>query len=408
MEARPARAALCAAVLFVSMGAAVRTPNFIVETPDPNFARQVAQTAEKHRYDLAVAWLGEPMPNWSAPCRMTVRTGPRLGAGGATTFFFDRGEVFGWRMSIQGSRERILDSVLPHEITHMVFASHFREPLPRWADEGGATSVEHASERMRHRKMLVQFLHTGRGIPLNRMFAVRGDYPRDIMPFYAQSYSVAEHLIQLGGRREYVEFLEDALETDDWSGAIRGHYGIDGAGRLQQQWLAWVRQGSPTLAPKPSAPAPAAAPDTQLLASREPDARAGADRSVYDQLARDTTGGRGSHGPMPGEAASWASSGAATDTTPAPSPENTATALAKSDPRPKTEVLPASGWHPAGTLTTHASTPSASVAAAPPRASVEPVSSHVTRPQPPTAAREIILEWSAPATGSAATRATGW
>ena len=76
---------------------------------------------------------------------MTVQAAPHLGAGGATTFQFQDGEVFGWRMSIQGSRERMLDSVLPHEITHMIFASHFRQPLPRWADEGGATSVEHAS-----------------------------------------------------------------------------------------------------------------------------------------------------------------------------------------------------------------------------------------------------------------------
>ena len=44
------------------------------------------------------------------------------GAGGATSFVFDRGEVFGWKMNIQGSRERILDSVLPHEVTHTIFA----------------------------------------------------------------------------------------------------------------------------------------------------------------------------------------------------------------------------------------------------------------------------------------------
>ena len=103
---------------------------------------------------------------------MTVQVGPHLGAGGATTFMFDRGEVFGWRMSIQGSAERILDSVLPHEITHMIFASHFRQPLPRWADEGGATSVEHVSERTNTTSMLDQFLRTGRGIAFNQMFAM--------------------------------------------------------------------------------------------------------------------------------------------------------------------------------------------------------------------------------------------
>ena len=55
-------------------------------------------------------------------------------------------EVFGWDMKIQGSEERVLDSVLPHEVTHTIFASHFRQPLPRWADEGACTTVEHVSE----------------------------------------------------------------------------------------------------------------------------------------------------------------------------------------------------------------------------------------------------------------------
>jgi len=391
MEARLARLALGAAVLFVSMGASVRTANFIVETSDPNFARQVAQTAEKQRYDLAVSWLGKPMPNWSAPCRLTVRTGPNLGAGGATTFVFDRGEVFGWRMSIQGSRERVLDSVLPHEITHMVFASHFRRPLPRWADEGGATSVEHASERTRHRRMLIQFLRTGRGIPMNRLFAVRGDYPRDIMPFYAQSYSVADYLIQHGGRRKYIEFLDDALEGDDWSGALRRHYGIGGAGPLQQTWLAWVRQGSPAIAPQPGSPA--AAPDGQLVASRDRDPRANPNPSVYDRLARGQSP-RGPRAAVASEAAGRPSRGGSPQTATAPPSGENAGALAKTDPRPKTEVLPASGWHPAGTLPSRPSDPSPKVAASPSNASAATVSSHVTRPQPPTPARGIILEWS--------------
>jgi hypothetical protein len=391
MEARLARLAFGAAVLFVSMGASVRTANFIVETPDPNFARQVAQTAERQRYDLAVSWLGKPMPNWSAPCRLTVRTGPNLGAGGATTFVFDRGEVFGWRMSIQGSQERVLDSVLPHEITHMVFASHFRQPLPRWADEGGATSVEHASERMRYRRMLVQFLHTGRGIAINRMFAVRGDYPRDIMPFYAQSYSVADYLIQQGGRRKYVEFLEDALETDDWSGALRRNYDVGGAGPLQQEWLAWVRQGSPAMAPQPTAPA--GAPDAGVLVSRQPDARANPNRSVYDRLARGRGGGNVG-GPLPGETSHWASPGGMSDKTASEHAASPATALANADPRPQQQVLPASGWRPAGTASAHTLATDPKMASAPSRPSAEPVNSHVTRPQPPMPARGIILEWS--------------
>jgi hypothetical protein len=199
MEARLLRAALTAALLFCAMGASARTPNFIVQTADPQLAEQFAQAAEKYRHDLAIQWLGEAMPDWSQPCTITVQVGAHLGAGGATSFLFDRGEVYGWRMNIQGSAERVKDSVLPHEITHMIFASHFRRPVPRWADEGGATSVECLSEKAKHKRMLVQFLQTGRGIAFNQMFAMT-DYPPDVMPLYAQGHSLAEYLIQQGGR----------------------------------------------------------------------------------------------------------------------------------------------------------------------------------------------------------------
>ena len=129
------------------MGARFQNANFIVETADPKLARAIRPGGGAVSPRPGRLWLGQTMPNWAQPCTMTVQVGPHLGAGGATSFVFDRGEVFGWRMTIQGSAERVLDSVLPHEVTHMVYATHFRRPLPRWADEGGATSMEHASEK---------------------------------------------------------------------------------------------------------------------------------------------------------------------------------------------------------------------------------------------------------------------
>ena len=222
MDARLSRTLLVAALLAASLGASYPTPNFLIETRDPGRAAVYGQTAERLRRELAIAWVGEEMPRWADRCRITVEVGERLGAGGATTFLFDRGEVFGWRMTIQGSHARIIDSVLPHEITHMVLASYFRCPLPRWADEGAATSAEHPSERLRHRKMLVEFLQDNRGIPFNHMFAMK-EYPRDIMPLYAQGFSLAEYLIQAGGRRRFLAFLSDGLENDRWAAAINRH-----------------------------------------------------------------------------------------------------------------------------------------------------------------------------------------
>jgi hypothetical protein len=146
-------------------------------------------------------------------------------------------------MSIQGSPERILDSVLPHEITHTIFATHFGRPLPRWADEGACTTVEHVSERQRQHSFLLQFLTTGRGIAFRRMFAMK-EYPRDILPLYAQGYSLARYLIAQGGRRKFIQYLGDGMRSEDWAAATRRHYGFADLHDLQVSWNDWVRQGS--------------------------------------------------------------------------------------------------------------------------------------------------------------------
>ncbi len=102
MEARFWRGLAACALVLVSLGASYRTPNFVVTAPTQQIAEQVGQQAEKYRHDLAIEWLGKPMPNWARPCPVTVQIGANLGAGGVTSFVFDRGEVFGWQMNIQG------------------------------------------------------------------------------------------------------------------------------------------------------------------------------------------------------------------------------------------------------------------------------------------------------------------
>jgi hypothetical protein len=267
MEARRIRAALLAAALWALLGASYRTPNFIIQTADPRLAETFGKVAEKLRHELAVSWTGKAMPDWSQPCPVTVQVAPHLGAGGATTFLFQNGEVYGWRMTIQGSAERVQDSVLPHEITHMILASHFRCPVPRWADEGAASTVEHASERAKHGQKLIEFLQTHRGIAMNRMFAMT-EYPQDILPLYAQGYSLAEFLIEQGGRQRFVAYLGDGMRDNRWSAATLRHYGIPDLGALQTTWLAWVTKGSPPLRPRDDQPGPIG--HGPLLASNTP------------------------------------------------------------------------------------------------------------------------------------------
>ncbi len=148
-------------------------------------------------------------------------------------------------MSVQGTPERILDSVLPHEITHTIFASYFaplNTHVPRWADEGACTTVEHSSEQNKHKALLVECLKTKRGLSFNRMFSLK-DYPSDILPLYAQGHSVVEFLLAQGGPRTFVKFLEAGMSTGRWETAIRNAYGYDTLGQLQTQWNQWIVDG---------------------------------------------------------------------------------------------------------------------------------------------------------------------
>lgn len=248
MDARYRRVVFGLLCVLLLAGASYPTPNFVIHCGDAQLAKEIGDSAERYRKELAQLWLGKTLPDWSRPCPVTVHVGPTLGAGGATTFVFDRGEVYGWEMNIQGSRERLLDSVLPHEITHMILASHFRQPLPRWADEGAATTVEHISEREKHRRMLLDFLRTQRGIPFRRMFAME-EYPRDIMPLYAQGYTLAEFLIQQGGHQRFVSFLDDGLKDNQWEESLAKWYNYQDLSQLQTTWVAWVAQGYPQATP---------------------------------------------------------------------------------------------------------------------------------------------------------------
>ncbi len=241
------RSAILAAAA-LSLGAGYRTQNFIVTTNSPALAREIGDAAEAYRKNLAWEWLGHELPPWPQPCPITVQAAPHLGAGGATSFMFEGRQPFGWRMSIQGSRERLLDSVLPHEVTHTIFASHFGRPLPRWADEGACTTVEHPSEIAKQQQFLQQFLRCipPRSIPFNKMFRMT-EYPHDIMPLYSQGHSVAQFLIEQGGKRKFIEYVGRGMDTSNWDRATDEYYGFKDLSELQLDWVDWVAQGSPRL-----------------------------------------------------------------------------------------------------------------------------------------------------------------
>ncbi len=225
--------------------------NFIVFASSPDWAKQVSQAAEQYRRDLAMYWLGEELPTWSQRCPIHVTAGGNLGASGETRFSPTVAGVGNWMMSVNGTPQRILDSVLPHEISHTILATHFAayaqvgKFVPRWADEGACTTVEHDSEKQKHRHFLHQFLQTGRGLAFNRMFRMK-EYPSDILPLYAQGHSAVQFLIDQSSPQGFIKFLEQGMQTGAWEQALRDHYDYQTIGEFQSLWNKWLFDGSPT------------------------------------------------------------------------------------------------------------------------------------------------------------------
>ena len=220
-----------------------QTQNFIImDAPSTAFASQVGKEAERFRRELAQHWLGKELPPWPSRCVLRVVAG-NIPAQGVTTYRPYPGYVGDFQMEVVGTEQRILDSVLPHEITHTVLATHFGRPLPRWADEGISTTVEHIAEKSKHETKLREFLGTRRGIPMNVMFQMT-EYPKEMLTLYEQGYSVCRFLIEQRGPQEFVRFLETFMARRSWTQAVQVHYEYESLKELQDYWLAWVADGS--------------------------------------------------------------------------------------------------------------------------------------------------------------------
>ena len=217
-------------------GASYRTANFVVEAPTSLAARRVAEHAESCRATIARAWLGRELPNWSAPCPIRVRLTAGE-AGGLTSFGFHQGRVTDQSMTVEGRLDRILASALPHEVTHTIFAAYYGGPMPRWADEGASLLSEDERELRRHDRIATDLFARRGELPLAQLFRVE-TYPKDLMSFYGQGYSISRFLIEMGGRPRFLQFVRDGMKQG-WDTATRTHYQLADVRELDRAWRSW-------------------------------------------------------------------------------------------------------------------------------------------------------------------------
>jgi hypothetical protein len=217
-----------------------RSPHFVVEAPTAEIAARIARGAETNLRDLSQKWLAREPAEWGEPCQISVSLGSENNRG-SSTFVFREGRVVRQEMHLEGNLERILDGVLPHEMTHVVLTGYFGRPFPRWADEGGATLAEGELQTTQYREQMRRLLATpSRCIPLRELFGLE-HYPRDAFAFYETGFSISRYLVGLKGRREFVAFVTAGMDGD-WNDAVRHSYGFETVEELQTAWLESVRK----------------------------------------------------------------------------------------------------------------------------------------------------------------------
>ncbi len=237
-----------------AQSATYKTQNFEVHAQTADAAKKIGEHAEKCRMAIARAWLGKELPAWKKRCPLRVKLTAGE-AGGVTTFDFSpQGGVLGQTMSVEGRIDRILDSALPHEITHTIFAAYLGKPMPRWADEGALLLSEDQRELSRHDRIVSDLVHKKRQFTLASLFRME-DYPRDLMGFYGQGYSVSRFLVELGGRKRFLAFVREGMR-ESWDDAARIHYGLADLTELERAWNAWrqISEEEPSRLDKPTSP----------------------------------------------------------------------------------------------------------------------------------------------------------
>lgn len=229
-----------------SAAAIHRTANFEVEAATDSIARQVATEAESVRLALARKWYGQKLPDWNRCCRIHVRADHHR-PGGATTVRYIGETATTMRITLTGPLDEILESVLPHEMTHAVLASVFGRPLPRWIDEGLAVLSEGQPAQQRQRLLLREMLR--QNPPPLRTLIAEAEYPKSpqqTQAVYLVGFSLAEYLLKKHGREQLIKCLSSAM-NDDWDAAVQSHFKYESLETMERDWHLWLDRTSPAV-----------------------------------------------------------------------------------------------------------------------------------------------------------------
>ena len=123
-------------------------------------ALQMLRQAERFREEIALQWLGGPLPEGQGRVVINLRVSHDRDEG--LTWACDSQDRLCHTIYLVTSPQRALGSTLKHEIAHAVLATHFSHPhrLPSWLEEAIASDYDDASRKSTRQRILLQRLRS--------------------------------------------------------------------------------------------------------------------------------------------------------------------------------------------------------------------------------------------------------
>jgi len=142
-----------------------------------------------------------------------------------------------------------LDSLLPHEITHLIFRDFvgLGGRIPLWLDEGVA-QWEEKSKKKQALKISGGLIKSGRYIPIGelmRMDVRQVEDPKLARDFYAQSVTLVGCLMEKYGSMKFTAFCRRLRDGESLEEALSGAYKglISNVHGLEEKWIEYCLGG---------------------------------------------------------------------------------------------------------------------------------------------------------------------
>ncbi|VTS02396.1 hypothetical protein [Tuwongella immobilis] len=228
-------------------------------------AEEVIRVAELSRRQCFEKWMGGVPQEWSPKCVIYLHAnqpsfakihGKKVAIPGRAKIEQRGRTVISRRVDLCLDDPHFLLVTLPHQLANVVTTDlSLDQPLPRWACEAMAVHAEPPSQVARYLRGLPRCKESGTYIPLSQLLPM-ADYPsaEQITPFYVQSVSLVDYLVQLKGPKTFLLFLQEAPRYGI-ERSLGRQYGFQNIADLEARWLASALPGG---VPAFAAPAPAA------------------------------------------------------------------------------------------------------------------------------------------------------